>query len=274
MDFLVKHWAIYPRRFRSSCPVEGMDFLVGKTEWIDRTFKTCNFSLILKDGGEFNHAGKCWIVNAPCVITQWPGEPVRYGPKPPHQSWDELYLIYNARCMRRLQQCGFIQKSRPVWTIHNPEIILGLTDELRTLSRSAHPELFVDRVDHLCERLILETLLPPITTEDQIIRQIILHLQKHPHQTPDFSKLAWQHGMSLSTLRRRWWQTMKQTPARYLIDLRIRQSSRMLAETHRSIAEIASAAGFEDAFYFSRRFKLETGITPSEYRRRHQLEQF
>jgi transcriptional regulator GlxA family with amidase domain len=64
---------------------------------------------------------------------------------------------------------------------------------------------------------------------------------------------------------------MKQTPARYLINLRIRQASRMLAETRRSIAEIAVDSGFEDALYFSRRFKLETGFTPSEYRRRYQL---
>jgi AraC-like DNA-binding protein len=270
MDFLVKHWAVYPRRLYSPCPLEGMDFIKGKTEWIERAFNTCNFSFILKDGGEFNRQGR-WEVKAPCVITQWPGEPVRYGPREPYPSWDEFYLIYGAQCMSWFRRRGFIIPSRPVWRIHNPEIILGLVDELHGLSRGAHPELVVDRVDHLCERVILESFLPALEAEDRVIQRIVLHLQKHPRETPDFSRLAAQHGMSLSTLRRRWCETMQQTPARYLINLRIRQASRMLAETRRSVAEVAVAAGFEDALYFSRRFKLETGFTPSEYRRRYQL---
>ncbi|MDR1305816.1 MAG: helix-turn-helix domain-containing protein [Verrucomicrobiales bacterium] len=271
MHFLIKHWAPYPRRCHSPCPLESTDFITGKTEWIERTFSTCNFSFILRGGGEFHHAGRRWPVVAPCVITQWPGEPVRYGARPPHGAWDELYLIYDAARMAWLQRRGFVVKSRPAWPVARPEIIWQLAEELRVLTGSAHPEQEADRVDLVCERLVLESLLPAAEPEDEAVRHIVARLRDRLGEPVDFAALARRHGMSLPTLRRRWLATLRVTPGRWLLDQRIRAASRMLAETRQPVGAIAAATGFGDALYFSRRFKLETTLTPTEYRRRHQM---
>lgn len=48
--------------------------------------------------------------------------------------------------------------------------------------------------------------------------------------------------------------------------LRIRKAVRLLCETELPIAEIANETGFYDAFYFSKIFKREEGISPLKFR--------
>ncbi|AJY77332.1 response regulator transcription factor [Paenibacillus beijingensis] len=56
----------------------------------------------------------------------------------------------------------------------------------------------------------------------------------------------------------------------YLIELRIREAKRLLAQNESRIYDIAKAAGFKDVKYFSKVFKKMTGLTPLEYREKHQ----
>lgn len=56
----------------------------------------------------------------------------------------------------------------------------------------------------------------------------------------------------------------------YLIELRIREAKRLLAQNDSRVYDIAGAAGFKDVKYFSKVFKKVTGITPIEYRDKHQ----
>lgn len=52
----------------------------------------------------------------------------------------------------------------------------------------------------------------------------------------------------------------------YLTQVRLTQAARMLQETDRTIAEIASAVGFADQSYFDRRFRRHFGRTPRLFR--------
>lgn len=59
------------------------------------------------------------------------------------------------------------------------------------------------------------------------------------------------------------------TPARLIHDVRLEQSLRTLADAaqqHRKITDIAFDLGFSDYATFSRLFKVQYGVTPSEYR--------
>ncbi|MGM0874684.1 MAG: response regulator transcription factor [Bacillota bacterium] len=56
----------------------------------------------------------------------------------------------------------------------------------------------------------------------------------------------------------------------YLIELRIREAKRLLAQNEGRIYDVARAAGFNDVKYFSKVFKKVTGLTPMEYREKHQ----
>ncbi len=275
MDIFTKHWAVYPRRFPSPCPLLSMGDIKDKDHRIRTKFQSCNFSFILRGRGDFSRAGKRWSFEAPFVLTQWPGELVDYGPPVPNETWDELYLIYDPKYLSWFRGRGYTEENRPVWPIRNLDGVMAQVDELQALSQSPYAEFTADRVDRICERMILESLLPdvkiPDLSGDQVIRQIIDQFQHNPHLSYDLDQIARDHGLSTSTFRRRWFDTLKTTPARYLLNLRLQNARRLLAETKLPVGEVAARTGFQDMFYFSRRFKLETELTPSQYRQRYRI---
>jgi CheY-like chemotaxis protein/AraC-like DNA-binding protein len=57
------------------------------------------------------------------------------------------------------------------------------------------------------------------------------------------------------------------SPVDFVRHVRIMKAEKMVAETDMTLSEIAYATGFTDPKYFSRTFKLKTGLTPSEYRK-------
>ena len=57
-----------------------------------------------------------------------------------------------------------------------------------------------------------------------------------------------------------------QSASQHIEEARMVEASRLLAYTQLSVAEIGFRLGYEDPPYFSRRFRLATGQTPSAYR--------
>jgi two-component system, response regulator YesN len=57
----------------------------------------------------------------------------------------------------------------------------------------------------------------------------------------------------------------------YLIELRIREAKRLLGQNENRIYDVARSSGFNDVKYFSKVFKKITGLTPIEYRDKHQV---
>lgn len=55
-------------------------------------------------------------------------------------------------------------------------------------------------------------------------------------------------------------------PIDFLIRLRVQRACQLLDTTKLSVKEIAMRVGFEDAFYFSRKFRAIMGKSPREYR--------
>jgi two-component system response regulator YesN len=54
----------------------------------------------------------------------------------------------------------------------------------------------------------------------------------------------------------------------WVSDQRLRRSAELITTTDRKIAEIATALGYNDLPTFTRAFKRQFGMAPSEYRRK------
>ena len=52
----------------------------------------------------------------------------------------------------------------------------------------------------------------------------------------------------------------------YLANYRMRQAKRLLANPTMAVADVAVAVGFSDPSYFTRVFRRQEGVSPSEYR--------
>ena len=82
--------------------------------------------------------------------------------------------------------------------------------------------------------------------------------------------LAAQVGTSRSVLAERFMHFIGQPPMQYLRQLRMQSASRLLGDNDAKVASVANAVGFESEAAFSRAFKKCVGLTPTEWRRRHQ----
>ena len=75
-------------------------------------------------------------------------------------------------------------------------------------------------------------------------------------------------GMSRSMLYAKIKQSVSMTPIDFVRHIRIMRASELLQQTDDTLASISFEVGFSDPKYFSKVFKKEMGIVPSEYRER------
>lgn len=276
MDDFIIHWGAIPRRRASPLPLQVAGYMAAKRHWERRAFDTCNFSLILSGRGSYLAGGRRWQVTAPYVLTQWPNEPLEYGPSE-GETWEELFLIYSPDEHAQLRRCGFLEPSRPCWKIAHGESWREALDEAVSFARTPREGL-ADRMDRICDRLILESLLherperepSPGARAIALIRESV---RTSPAAWPDFRDVARRLGLSPQSLRRSWAKETRLPPTRFLHDLKIKEACRLLIETRQSASEIAYHLGYEDPLYFSRRFRALLGSPATAYRRQYQVGQ-
>ncbi len=79
--------------------------------------------------------------------------------------------------------------------------------------------------------------------------------------------LAARSGLSPSRFAHLFREQTGMSPMRFLERERLRRASNLLRATGMTVGEVAARTGFDDALYFSRRFKKEFGTAPREWRR-------
>lgn len=84
----------------------------------------------------------------------------------------------------------------------------------------------------------------------------------HDHAISELAALC---NLSQTHFRRLWRRVFGITPVAYLRSRRIARARDLLLSGLYSVSDAARESGFDDANYFSRVFRKETGLTPSEY---------
>ncbi len=93
----------------------------------------------------------------------------------------------------------------------------------------------------------------------------IRYMQEHYMDSITVKQLAEQAGVSLWQYTPLFQKLTGQKPLEYLTGLRISRSQQLLLESAEPLREIARLTGFSDEYYFSRRFRQITGVTPGQY---------
>jgi AraC-like DNA-binding protein len=76
--------------------------------------------------------------------------------------------------------------------------------------------------------------------------------------------------MATSTLRRRFRDAAGLPLHEYVLRQRIARARTLLGDTELPIKTVAAQLGYQDVYFFTRQFRLRTGITPAVYRRSRQ----
>lgn len=138
-------------------------------------------------------------------------------------------------------------------------------------SRAGMP-MASDRALNALERALLEIHAAaeelPGSGLDPRIRKVVEYLATLPRADFDGSALARRCGLSDSRFAHIFRSQTGTTPQRMLESNRLRAAAQLLRDTQLGVQEIADAVGYADPFYFSRRFRVEYGTSPSGYRER------
>lgn len=127
-----------------------------------------------------------------------------------------------------------------------PTLEIIIKEKLRELSSTSHfiLEKRTVRLIQNAQTIVLEQLCEPLNV--QLIAQ---RLRISPNYLSAIFKA--ETGVRLTE---------------YITNIKMREAARLLRESQKHITEITSLVGYDNANYFSRLFKKQYGVTPSEYR--------
>ena len=104
--------------------------------------------------------------------------------------------------------------------------------------------------------------LPP-----RALQRVLDYIEAHLEESISIQALSEIAGLSKFHFARTFKRSKDMTPHEYTVQCRVRRTQRLLTETDMPLSEIALASGFSDQSHCARRFRQQTGITPSQYRR-------
>lgn len=106
----------------------------------------------------------------------------------------------------------------------------------------------------------------------EIVDYVILYIRNHYMDDVDFTALSSRLGFSSAYLTKLFNKHVGNTPLKYLTDIRIHEAKHLLLNTTLPIREIGEKVGYPDQFHFSKTFRKFTGVNPTAYRQKPQLE--
>ena len=103
------------------------------------------------------------------------------------------------------------------------------------------------------------------------LQRAMQFIDDHLAQAIYLGQVAQMANRSLAWLHREFRASLGTTPMQYLIAARIRKAMDLLSTSSLNVSEVGQAVGIDDPYYFSKRFKQQTGVSPRLYRRRASL---
>lgn len=103
---------------------------------------------------------------------------------------------------------------------------------------------------------------------------LLQYIQQNFASIISLEDLASIANISKTTLIQAFKTTLGTTPINYINAIRLAKSKELLVNTDSAIGEISELIGFQSLHYFSRYFKAQEGISPTEYRLRHSKSRF
>ena len=101
----------------------------------------------------------------------------------------------------------------------------------------------------------------------QLVNKVRLRIRESLESSLTIQQIAIELGISYSNLRKLFKEYTGIAPAMYQQDLRLQRAKELLATTNISIKEIAYKLNFDSPDYFSSKFKIKTGVKPSDFRK-------
>ena len=157
--------------------------------------------------------------------------------------------------------------------------VIDVSDDMETFaglfSRIVHEYRAGEKMSHEMQRLLIGELfvllwrrIPDLCFYDETVDAVRRKLETAPQEQYTLSALAMQYNMSVSSLSHQFKKVTGRSVMDYLLSCRMAEAKRLLVSGNLAIGEIVDACGFSDSSNFSRAFKNQNGLTPTEFRKK------
>jgi AraC-like DNA-binding protein len=95
--------------------------------------------------------------------------------------------------------------------------------------------------------------------------EVVDYLKLHLSENLTLDGISAGTGMSVSKIKRLFNEYGEASPSAYFNEMKIKEAKRLIRSTSMNFTQIAESLGFDSVHYFSKAFKKQTNMTPSEY---------
>ena len=186
----------------------------------------------------------------------------------PANPWVKLWVIFSGPCADSLFEIYKLNEQ-----LHFPN--LNLYEPLKKIIDICNTEIPTDEKMSKCSVIIME-----------MVQQLYLYKERNNLEQKSLSTAGklktiidtmWKFDVSLDELAAQVYCSRNHairlfksefgiSPYKYISNIRLKNSKRMLRSSNLPVGEIAKSMGFCDSRYFSNWFKKHTGISPKDYR--------
>ena len=171
---------------------------------------------------------------------------------------------YSVACLakdvdRDRQKTPAFWNTLPAWILYILLLTVGIY-EIRWYRRWKRL-----RKESAIDQLISPSELEITSQDEQLIQKVIKVVEDNLTNDLTVEDLASSVGMTRGHLYKKMMTITGKGPADFIRTIRLKRARQLLDESGMQIAEIAYAVGYSSPKVFSRNFKAEFGVTPSEY---------
>ena len=194
-----------------------------------------------------------------------------YGSDADHP-WTIYWVHFGGEALAHFNEVQEVQKNfKPVYIRNNGDIIHIFSRIYKTLELGYSIDnllfanmcltqfltLFVYNNRHYAETA---------TQELDCVDSAIHFMQEHVEENISLQDLSSRYNYSISRFSNLFKQKTGYAPIDYFLQMKMQKACQQLNFSNRSIKDIAFGLGFDDPYYFSKRFRTNSGMSPKQYR--------
>ncbi|MFX3649960.1 MAG: helix-turn-helix transcriptional regulator [Paenibacillus sp.] len=184
--------------------------------------------------------------------------------------WEYILVLYRI-CSSDLEESSYSHQHFELSTGQSPRLIELITRLWHVYNQHGGISRF--QTEMLFRDVLNETLLcvdhrQQNCESDVLFERVSSYIQEYYDQSFTVASLAEQNNVNRNRLSYVFRRHAGMGPAEYILKYRIHMAAQMLLANGASVQQIAETVGIADPFYFSRVFKKQYGVSPTEYRQK------
>ena len=223
---------------------------------------------VASGNGIFHCGGRVYPVEAGQGFLILPGEETFYQASE-HTPWHYAWVNFYGNEADEIFSHMGISTEFPVFTVKNGGEIVEVMRNMPT-ERSSDIEKNLDFSARLYElmSLLMKNKATSEGGENAYLASAKRYIKSHYFEDITVENISSHIGISRKYLFAIFKKYLGVSPKDYIVSYRMRRAEEFLGDESLSVGNIAYSVGYKDPLTFSKMFKMKTGMSPSEYRRK------